>query len=139
MDLLNYSRVLQDFRYKPNFSCRAHERDSLRVSDTEWWVKIVMLVENSRAPFQPWALMPEMREPDFMDFYRDNRVFNNGAGRSPSRKVIEIEGNFRIPYFEEQDELLFVEWMVCKIREMEDHETFEWLRYKGELINDPHK
>lgn len=142
MKLLDYNKVLQDFRYKPNFTYHAYERDG-RGSDS-WWIRIVMLVEDSRKPFRRWEVKKEYRRDEY-DFFAD---FDYGRPHlpptpmiySPSREMIEVMGSYPIPKcFFEGDDQEFISWMVHTIRMMEEHETDEWLRYKGELINDPHK
>lgn len=136
MKTLDFNAVLRDFRYKPNFGYGAYQRDGFG-GEKEWWIRIIMLVENSRDPWKQWELKPVPQDEElwYMDRYmRPTR----GAGFSPSREVIEVVGNYPIPYFEEEHELVFIEWMVRTIKQMEMHETDEWARYKGELLHDPH-
>lgn len=132
--LLNYNTVLQEFQYKPNVTFSAYEREG------RWWIRIIMLVEDSRAPFQKWELRPTSDADRWFDQKWWDRLPSRERRYSPSREMMEVVGNYMIPpSFFEGDEYRFVEWMVYLIRKVEDHETFEWLRYKGELINDPHK
>lgn len=134
LELLDYNKVLQDFVYKPNWSYAAYEREG------EWWIRIVMLVENSRAPWRRWELKPAADEEVW--FGRDWRDFRPATftGYSPSREVIEVMGNFPIPHvFGPEHDKEFISWMVYTIKSMEEHESDEWIRYKGELLNDPHK
>ena len=135
MDTLDYNKILDDFQYKPNFVYRAFEQDG------KWLIRIVMYVENARGPWMRWQLKPipedEVYYSDFRDFQRTWR--SRGVGYSPSREMIEIFGTFQIPQYGPEDEMEFVTWLVFQIQTLEEHETFEWLRYKGELINDPHK
>jgi hypothetical protein len=133
-ELLDFNAVLQDFQYKPNFGVKAIKQND------EWWVRIVMIVEDSRKPFRPWTV--EQRPRDEYFNYHDlayRPPLLNSVGYSPSREVTEVVGNYVIPTFVHNEELIFIEWLVQCVRMLEDHETFEWLRYKGELINDPHK
>jgi len=142
MRQLDYNKVLRDFQYKPNFAYGAYERDGSRM-DAGWWIRIVMMVENARAPWKQWELKPYPQDEHYgeMRFYDTLRMPPpvKGVGFSPSREMMEVVGNYPIPHIFEGEDDRFVEWMVSVIRKMEDHETFEWLRYKGELINDPHK
>lgn len=137
MKTLDFNAVLQDFQYKPNWAYGAYERDG------QWWIRILMLVEDSRKPWSRWELgTPERREINFFDDYDIdyNRCrFANFAGYSPPREMIEVVGNYPIPYFHVGDDLPFISWMTYTIKSMEEHESDEWIRYKGELLNDPHK
>lgn len=133
--MLDFNAVLRDFQYKPNFSYGAYERED------KPWIRVIMLVENARVPFLRWEVSPDPQDNNlhWLDSYSLPPA-RNGVGWSPSRELIEIVGNYPIPMsFFPGDEKRFIDWMVTIIRRMEDHETFEWLRYKGELINDPHK
>lgn len=136
---LDYSAVLRDFQYKPNFAFAAYKREK-----DMWWIKAVMAVEDARKPWEQWELKPARQDRHYDDFFLDfdrNRYIPGPsfAGYSPSREVVYVEGNYPIPYFDVGDEKMFLEWLVRTVRAMEDHEMYEWLRYKGELINDPHK
>lgn len=135
--LLDFNAVLKDFRYKPNVRYGAYERDG------KWWVRIVMFVENARGPWAPWELTPypdNRGEYEYINDFMRIPKGPSGVGWSPSREMMELTGQYAIPpMFHAGDDLLFVEWMVHQIKGFEDHETDEWLRYKGELINDPHK
>jgi hypothetical protein len=134
MKLLNYNQVLQDFQYKPNWAYGAYEREK-----GEWWIRVIMLVEDSRQPFRPWE--PRSTRPREINFFDDYDRHHLMADRlySPVREMIEVVGNYPIPYFGVGDELPFISWMTYTIKSMEQHESDEWLRYKGELLNDPHK
>lgn len=133
MKLLDYNKVLRDFQYKPNFEFKAYERVG------KWWILVAMVVEDARAPFQKWELKPYPEEDVWFgnDWY--DRRPRSGVGYSPSRELTKVTGNYVIPEFVDGEDDRFVEWLVYNVRKVEDHETFEWLRYKGELINDPHK
>lgn len=142
MKLLDYNAVLSNLQYKPNFAYTAHKRDG------QWWIRVVMLVENSRGRWQQWRVVPIPDEPDepevFVAPYYDSgyrvpiprRIV---YGYSPSREVVEVVGSYAIPAYGVGDELAFIEWMRHTFRTMEKHELDEWLKYKGELLNDPHK
>lgn len=139
MKTLDFNKVLRDFQYKPNFRCAAYEREK-----GEWWVRIVMFVEDSRKPLEPWDPQPYPVSQRDLYFEYDivyNRYRTPEAPEyySPSRAVIEVMGNYPIPKYFEGDDEAFVSWMVYTIREVEKHEQDEWFRYKGELLNDPHK
>lgn len=133
MNSLDYNAVLKDLQYKPNFGYAAYERDD------GWWIRIIMLVENARMPWRRWKLDSMPQE----DLWYGNRslgpALSSGIGYSPSRLMVEVVGNYAIPPYKPGDEDAFVSWMIDTFKSMEEHETFEWLRYKGELINDPHK
>lgn len=135
MRTLDFNKVLQDFQYKPNFTFGAYRRDG------RWWIRVVMLVEDARKPFERWEVKPAPQDQDEFTWYMDRFIPSspNGVGFSPSRELVRVEGNYFIPEFIEGEDDRFVQWMVSTVRRLEDHETFEWLRYKGELINDPHK
>jgi hypothetical protein len=135
MKQLDFNAVLRDFQYKPNVRFGAYERDG------KWWIRIIMYVENAREPWRPWELksMPQ-DDTYYYDSFMRLPPRSHGVGYSPSREMIELTGNYVIPpAFFEGDEENFVSWMVYTIKGMEDHESDEWLRYKGELLNDPHK
>lgn len=132
---LDFRRVLKDFQYKPNFGFGIYEQDG------KWWIRIIMMVEDSRQAFRPWTVEQRSQE----EFYGYDIGYRPPVrtiiGYSPSRELVEVVGTYIIPpYVEGPDqEQMFVQWLVDMVRDIEDHETFEWLRYKGELINDPHK
>lgn len=137
MSELDYSQVLRDLQYKPNFAYGVYQNKG-------WWmVRIIMLVEDARAPFRKWELTPLPQDREELWFgtawFDQMPKPAKGVGYSPSREMMEVVGNYRIPYFEPGDEDTFVQWMISCFRAVEDHEFFEWARYKGELINDPHK
>lgn len=134
---LDFNKVLRDFQYKPNVGFHAYEKYG------QWWIRIVMLVEDARAPFRPWEPKP-VPEDEFGYFDNDYRrryhyPSSGNVGYSPSRELMEVVGNYAIPPFVEGDDDNFVSWLVYSIKSVESHEQDEWLRYKGELINDPHK
>lgn len=134
--LLDLKSVLNDFSYKPNFGFTLYTRDGREM------IKITMVVEDSRAPLDPWRIQPApRREVVFGDDLCVRRKFqeDNIVGYSPPRHVTEVWGKYAIPYFDSTMDVEFVEWLRNRIRKMEDHEMDEWLRYKGELVNDPHK
>lgn len=136
MKLLDFNKVLRDLQYKPNVGYRAYERDGM------WWIRVIMLVENARAPWRQWDVKPYRQNDEEMYYDLVRRIpsrFNNIAGYSPSREVIEVVGQYPIPMFAPGEEIAFVGWMRFTLHEMENHETDEWIRYKGELLNDPHK
>lgn len=132
--MLDYQKVLSEFTYKPNFSIRISKQEG------QWRLLITMWVEDSRGPISPWLI--EQRPREFESVFVDDglyRRFNTPiAGYSPSRPLVQVNGNFVIPPFEEGYEHLFLEWLVSMIRMLEDHEIDEWARYKGELLHDPH-
>lgn len=140
MTEFNPNSVLRDLRYKPNFSYGAH-KDARGV----WWIRITMWVENSRNPMVPWEIKRGVSRGSAFDDYDVDRFYDRFIPSEPEewytgpRPLIEVVGNYPIPYFELGQEDLFVEWFKRTIRVMEDHETDEWLRYKGELLHDPHK
>jgi hypothetical protein len=140
MTLLDYNKVLRDMQYKPNVEFGAFFQEG------DWHIRIVMMVENSRAPFKMWNL--EQVQGRESDFFVDHYNRSTNAYRyvpdvpkyySPSREVIEVVGTYAIPHFVDGEEDMFVEWMVMTIKSLENHEIDEWICYKGELINDPHK
>ncbi len=133
LETLNFNKVLQDFQYKPNFYFVVYQVEG------EWWIRITMLVENSREPFKPWEVKPEPQDDrlHWMDSF-DLPPARMITMWSPSREVIEVQGRYPIPYFGPEDELPFVSWLVHTTKHIEEHEQDEWLRYKGELIRDPH-
>lgn len=143
MSLLDFNKILrEDWQYKPNFGFGAY------MNGDHPWIRIVMLVENSREPFRQWEVKaePARRELYFEDFefsidYNATRYIpkKTFVGYSPSRELVEIMGQYPIPYFEEGDEATFIEWLLRTVWEMEKHEMYEWARYKGELVDDPHK
>lgn len=135
---LDYNKVLLDFQYKPNFAYGAYTRED------KPWIRVIMLVENARKPFRKWEVKPDPQDDGEIYLNRWELLryppASTGVGWSPSRELIEVVGNYPIPMcFSPEHADNFISWMVTIIRRMEDHETFEWLRYKGELINDPHK
>jgi hypothetical protein len=133
--LLDFNEVLKDFQYKPNFAYGAYEREG------HPWIRVIMLVENARTPFQRWEVKP-VPDDERWEIIND-RYYPRGPGfigYSPSRELIEVVGNYPIPKcFYPGDELNFISWMETIIRRVEEHEVYEWMRYKGELINDPHQ
>lgn len=136
MKTLDFNEVLKDFQYKPNFSYGAYPRDG------GWWMRIIMLVENARKPWKKWELRPVPEGELYIDTWELFRTFpgHDFVGYSPSREVIEVVGNFPIPTcFFEGYEKEFISWMVFTVKSVEKHEMDEWFRYKGELLNDPHK
>lgn len=132
---LDFVSILKDFQYKPNFAISAYEIDG------EWRIRISMAVEDARKPFNPWVLKPMPQDEDyFINDYARMRRPSNGIGYSPSREMTEVMGNFIIPPFVEDDgEESFLRWLMYTVKEVEMHEIDEWARYKGELLNDPHK
>lgn len=141
MNELDYNKVLQDFQYKPNFGYYTFK------SMEECRIRITMWVENSRSTWKQWDIHTEQWQNGgmFADYdvaYNYTRYIPpTTKNYSPSREVIEVVGTFVIPpdAFLEGDEDSFISWVVFTIKAMEDHETNEWARYKGELLNDPHK
>lgn len=138
MKELDYAAVLRDFQYKPNFAFSLYKRED------KWWFKVEMAVEDSRLPFKPWELKPmsQEREERYFghDWYDRMPPRSNGIGYSPSREMTLVQGNYVIPLcFSEGDDDYFLSWVVNAVRQVEEHETDEWMRYKGKLINDPHK
>ena len=135
--LLNFNRVLQDIRYKPNTSMVAYE------SEGQWWLRVVMLVEDARGHFEPWRTHPYPQDREDLYFFHDDLMRapkpEKGVGWSPSRELIELRAVYAIPMFSPGDETTFLRWIRGMIHSMEKHESDEWFRYKGELVNDPHK
>lgn len=130
VETLDYKKVLQDFTYKPNFFFALYKPSD----SAHWWLRITMLVENSRRPLRMWET--EMDEPEFMYGY----PIQPPVYWSPRREVIEVQGSYPIPlFFGPEQEAEFVSWLVYTTKSTEEHEQDEWFRYKGELINDPHK
>lgn len=41
-----------------------------------------------------------------------------------------------LPPFRTVDDLLL--WLAWRLRRIEDHESREWFRYRGEVVDDPH-
>jgi hypothetical protein len=135
--MLDFNKVLLDFQYKPNFMIRAYNRENRP------WILITMLVENARQPLRPWEVKPHPQDTEiYYDRWRP-LAFPEGPstiGYSPSREMIEVSGNYPIPLcFYPGDEDNFISWLVLQVKGVEEHEMDEWLRYKGELIRDPHK
>lgn len=132
---LDLKSILNDFMYKPNFGFALYTHEGREM------IKIVMIVEDSREPTSPWVVQPSPRREVIQygdDIAYRRRFHDNIVGYSPPRPVTEVWGNYTIPYFDEGMTMQFVEWLSHCIRKMEDHERDEWIRYKGELINDPH-
>ncbi len=137
--LLDVKEVMKDFTYKPNFGF------TLYTNSGHPMIKIVMLVENSRAPLDPWRVQPLPRRQvieygGYNDVCARPRYLDDSiVGYSPPRPVTEVHGNFHLPDFDAHDVSLFLEWLIMRIRDLEEHEMYEWASYKGALINDPHK
>lgn len=136
MNELNYRELVKNFRYKPNVFFEVLKG----ADDFHWMLRITMYVEDSRAPLVPWDLWPES---DWRSGYGELDVASNSFIRrerilSPSREVIRVTGTYTIPPYL-PDEKALQWWMRDIVRALEDHETDEWLRYNGELLNDPHK
>lgn len=49
-----------------------------------------------------------------------------------SRRPIDLLSLSRL------DEAGFLDWLLCRVMSLESHETREWFRYRGELVDDPH-
>lgn len=133
-----FRQVIHDFQYKPNFGIGLYEAEG------QWRIRIVMWVENSRTPWKQWELgqRPQFANNLFDDYDIDfNRYFPPAGPQyfSPSREVIEVQGNFVIPPFEADNEQEFLTWLIYQVKGVEEHEMDEWIRYKGELVRDPHK
>jgi hypothetical protein len=128
---LDINAILREFRYKPNFYIITQ-----RYGET-WIIKVTMYVENSREYFQPWEIQRE--ESQFItDGY--NRFAMPPSMYSPRRPVVEVTGSYEVPRdFRAGHEKAFLHWFIERIKDLEMHEMYEWVRYKGELINDPHK
>lgn len=129
-DLLHPGEVLADFRYKPNF------RFSAEWLGRRWLIVVEMWVEDSRAPFNPWELNANWTIQKKDDFT------HNAPKRivlSPNRQLTPVTSRNSMPDFEKGDEQMFIAWLVRVLWSMEQHEIDEWVRYKGELVNDPHK
>lgn len=130
MRLLDYDKVLQDFQYKPNWAYKAYEYEDV------WYLRVMMMVEDSRRPWERWEIKQAPPEEVWFGQWNEFRPADF-AGYSPSREVVEVTGTYEIPPF--TDEMQFIKWMVFSIEMLEKHETDEWARYKGVLLNDPHK
>lgn len=129
---LNYKEILSRITYKPNvfFSADYH--------DGRWRLRIVMWAEDSRKPFDPWKI--ERREVESFFSYDQGVVRPNFLEFvGPQRPLMEVMGNFTIPFFRDDEEEIFIHWFRQMIRGMEFHEMDEWFRLDGELTNDPHK
>lgn len=134
---LDYRKIMDNFQYKPNFGFHIFNSFDGRGK----MLKVVMMVENSRGPFRPWEIkpIPQDEEAWYSERWLDKPPRGPEVGYSPSRALVELSGNYAIPPFVEGDDDLFIQFVIGCIKKVEDHEMFEWLRYKGELIDDPHK
>ena len=132
---LNYRQVLSDFQYKPNWVFTAYTHEN------RWYLRMDMWVENSRTAVEPWDLRPQRwREMDFGSFRAPGmRQMDYEAVFSPSRELTLVHSQFMIPPYGPGDEEAFLKFVMFGIKSTENHEIFEWARYKGELIHDPHK
>lgn len=128
--LLDYRAFLKRFTYKPNFGFFHFERDGKQ------WVKILMYVEDSRAPFRPWAVAG-----------MDDDMGYTGSSYNPFKKmmyaearpVMLVEGTYVLPTLMPGDEEMFKHFLIGCIHNIEKHEMYEWAKLDGELIDDPHK
>lgn len=133
-----FRQVINDFQYKPNFGIGLYEADG------QWRIRIVMWVENSRVPFQQWEIKEGRQQSNGMfddydiEYNRYRYVPPTPQFFSPSREVIEVQGVFVIPPFGPENEKEFLTWLIYQVKGVEQHETDEWIRYKGELVDDPH-
>jgi hypothetical protein len=130
--------MLSNFTYKPNFGFTYYQHNDL------WNVRIMMYAEDARQPLKMWQLTPHEQRPGYDDYFLDFdarrfRPENRSEGWSPSREQILIQGIFIVPPGLEDDEKNLLRWMIDMFRQVETHEQDEWFRYKGVLVNDPHK
>ena len=135
---LDYNAMLRVLTYKPNFSFQAHKREH------QWWFRADMYVENSRDPFDPWEIKRGVRQPTMYDDYdiyfsRDSFPHLREKWYGPQRPLIPVQGNYPIPFFPPGEEMDFIQWVRRTLQSMELHESDEWLKYKGEILFDPHK
>lgn len=129
--IYDYQKFFEKFTYKPNWFFHLYE------SQGDWWLRVTILTEDSRAPFRPWE--PMKRDESKIYYYDmlDAPIFK-AVGYSPSRPLIEVTGNYAIPYFTLPNEEKLLGWMKFVVLDMEKHEMDEWFRYNGELVDDPH-
>jgi hypothetical protein len=58
--------------------------------------------------------------------------------RNPGRRF-RLCAQFPVPYFVAHDIAGFRHWLARTLQDLEIHESREWLRYDGELVDDPHR
>jgi hypothetical protein len=107
------------------------------VSDLEW-----LRQQLSRYSYRPtWTFEVEhipdpLWGPDKYMIITRFKVMNS----YPPHQEIEIRSLEPVPSFivEHQDEGVFKNWFPVMIWHVEQHESKEWLRRDGILVNDPH-
>lgn len=129
-NLLDYKAFLRRFTYKPNFGFFHLEKDGRQ------WIKIMMYVEDSRKPFEPWEIQNRNEEFEYI-----GSQFNPFRNRIvvDSKEVMLVEGTYVLPILRPGEEEHLKHFLIGCIHKLEDHEMYEWLKLDGELIDDPHK
>jgi hypothetical protein len=118
-NLKKWVQFFKNFSYKPNFAFAVESNIGLDRLYPK--VRITMMVPDSRIP------LPENEHVHAL----------NVTGVRKNIPLIPIMLDVSLgPYHSDEYAL---EFMRFNIREMEDHEIDEWIRFKGELVNDPHK
>jgi hypothetical protein len=122
------------YSYKPNFRMMLlppHDPGSTG----QWMLKVRMRVPDSRVPIQ------RKRSPvgDWLGSYGGDDYdlrFRRDEDIDVAGPLASVQGIYAIPHYIDREE--FRRWLIHQLQLLEEHELREWLRYDGELIDDPH-
>jgi hypothetical protein len=145
--MLSFSDVeqmLADVDYKPNVEFEARQQNafddqSFNTYPNEIFVRAVMFTLNARQDYPAAREMRGMHVGTIM-------AGLGGIVHTPTHTIdfraIKSARGATVPWavMEQGTEEFFLLWLNrAVIAQLEHHEIDEWFRYKGKLVNDPHR
>jgi hypothetical protein len=95
----------------------------------------------SRYTYKPRWTLELVDDQNFMGWNGRLKItYVTPDARSPMGRPIEIRAEFPLPdgVADTGDEVWFAMWLQGCLRQVEDHESREWLRRDGQIYDDPH-
>lgn len=126
-DFLCVQRLLSEFSYKPG-----------------WLFELKRTPEAGGALLHVQLHVPDSRRPRYSG-YEYMQCEQCGSVVSGDRPVglIPVTGSFAISCYEmasmRRADNFFLAVMLRCVNHVEDHERDEWFRFRGQMVNDPHK
>ena len=111
------------------------------VSGNNWMLHLQMRVPDSRSSIQrPVDDIQVYYRTEYEDSVFDDRLLSRlrDSGYDKAGPTITVQGRYAIPRFFQGEREQFRIWLTHTLMALEEHEMREWLRYDGELVDDPH-